>query len=179
MRDGLNLCDVIFNITIEKGDVLLGADLVIYKLHDPNADPNTTYTMYLIHQNSARFFDLVDYKFIPATSSEWQVFNIDTAAPNWEVGENEFVLKLYVEKKVDSDSIPTAITCTEMSSLFILGMQPIGHESNIGSGDLNPDTSNRDDVYVPLVTVFANGTHPLWTHFSKRSSRGVGHPQMM
>ena len=143
-----NFCGVQFNVTISAGEMVLGADLAMFKLQEGDSSENITYDLLILYKESEIFYSLVNpqRRQLSSTASGWEVFSIDSIATAWQPGDTSLVLfKVYVTKFNGDDS--KILNCTDVASLFVLSGD---------SGLLQISSLEGWENYVPVLTTFSS-----------------------
>ena len=116
------------------------------------------------------YYSLVSEAVVPARSSGWQVFHIDSIA-SWRPGNNRLELQIYV---MDQDD--RTLKCPDFSSLFVLP-----YTQSYGSGELI--NGGLDDDYLrsffPVVTTFVTAIPlhiPLPMYKRSTETKGIHKP---
>jgi len=133
MHIGTQGCDINFEIPI--GDLMeraIGAELAIYKQNQTSSKHN--YTVYIVHKASEEHRQILDTKTISMSKRGWQVFNIDTAAAQWQGPKAEFTVQVSLD--FDGAFLP----CKTVKSLFVLNVKE--------------DSHTILDGFAPVVTAF-------------------------
>lgn len=145
-------CDLRFSISTDVGEMVLGADMAMYKLPENETSENVTYDVLIIYQESELYYRLVDKKLqLNSTASGWQVFNVDNVATAWSSGgTTSVVFTVHVTRYNGPGAGIDILSCAEVASLFVLN-EPIGN-----SGSAQPVLYPLEDWedYIPVLTTF-------------------------
>ena len=166
-------CSINFSIHLNN-ERAVGAELALYKLREMNTREEAAYDVYIFQKLGNNFNNLSTVRNISSTESGWQVFNMDTAAAQWE-GDRVITLRVLIIRQ-DGATLP----CSSVLSLFVIHAteKSIPHDE-----EMFVDTQPRPEEitsYVPVVTIFtssASSLSPLCTLFPNRpdcQSRRLG-----
>ena len=147
-------CDVQFNITIDAGEKVLGADLALYKLQEENSSESITYDLLIIHRVTETFYSLVNpqRRHLSSIASGWQVFRIDSVSTALQPGETSLLqFTVYVTKFSGADI--KILSCEDISSLLVLN-GPVGDSGSAQPLQYPPLDQEGWEDYVPLLTTF-------------------------
>ena len=169
-------CDLHFNISVGSSETMVGADMALYKLEEVNATESGSYNILIIHALTNVFNQLVSNVTIPATSTGWQVFHIDSAVTSLQAGHKELLLRILVSPNKNQ-----YLSCSEISSLFVLNDAALRVNnaqlgSDQGSGIEQQPTEGTGipdrQIYFPVITLFVTGSTLLQPRF-KRSTADI------